>query len=288
MNDERSGFKEFYPALCNLDHRVETIEQYMSAIDYAYRVLWDDTGIKDEIKYSPKLWFRGVKASDYPLLPSIGRNNLTVENETVYMSKFKSKAVPYLSDPALSPGSDFISAYWKWLFLMHQYGIPTRIMDWTEDALVALIFAIDADATQEEKSKDAAVWCLNPIKLNTAFSFHDYYPAGYIPNVQEKSVYRLFGPFKNRFINKKPVAVYSSVTSPKIIVQRGTFTVFPYTVPLEDMKELPDSCQYLFKIVLSKNAREIMTEQLRRYGITKAQLMPELESVAQEIFREEF
>ncbi|MCX7773939.1 MAG: hypothetical protein N2376_12595 [Clostridia bacterium] len=52
------------------------------------------------------------------------------------------------------------------------------------------------------------------------------------------------------------------------------------------MKDLPDSSQYLLRITIDKNARATITEQLRRYGINKAQLMPELASVAKEIFEE--
>ena len=287
MIEEGLSFKEFYPALCNMEQKVESVEQYMKAIDNAYRILWSDNQEVQEIKYSPKLWFRGLRAAAYPLLPALGRNGLHAEYESVYLSKFKSKAFPYLDQISLRSGAEGTGAYWEWLFLMQHYGIPTRLMDWSEDALVALIFAIDLEATEEEMSNDAAVWCLNPVQLNTAFTFHDYYPEGYIPNIQEKGVYEMFGPQKNPFQNKKPAAVYSPINSPKIIVQRGTFMVFPYTVPMVDMKDLSDSYQYLFKIVIAKEFRASLTEQLRRYGITKAQLMPELKSIALELIQEE-
>lgn len=287
MLSDHSGFKEFYPALCGLEQRVDTVGKYIKAVDNAYRVLWNENQGTNDVKYSPKLWFRGLRDHDYPLLPVIGRKGLSVEYENIYLSKFKAMAVPYLNQMSIKPIAEERDGYWDWLFLMQQYGAPTRLLDWSEDALVALVFAVDPMASDEEKSKDADVWCLNPIKLNTAFTFHDYYPEGYIPNVQEKGVYEIFGPNKNGIQNKKPAAVYSPMNSPRIIVQRGTFTVFPYTVPLEDMRDLPDSDQYLYKIVIAKEFRKSINEQLRRYGITKAKLTPELDSVAQEIFLED-
>ena len=45
----------------------------------------------------------------------------------------------------------------EWYSLMRHYGIPTRMVDFTESALVALYFALsDCDAKH-----DFAVWCVN-------------------------------------------------------------------------------------------------------------------------------
>lgn len=285
MREEHSGFREFYTSLSGYETKVKTAEQFMRAVDNAFGILCD--AISDEnIKYSQKLWFRGIRAYDYPLLPAIGRNNLNVEYEATYLSKFKSKALLYLDQIPFSKISEENGSYWEWLFLMHHYGVPTRILNWTEDAIVALIFAVDMDASDEEKQKDAAVWCLNPVMLNTSFNFHEYYPSGYIPNVRERGVYDIFGPNMGSFRNNRPAAVYGPVNSTKIIMQRNTYTVFPYTVPLTDMRDLPDSRKYLFRITIDKESREYITDQLRRYGITKEKLMPELDTVAREIFKE--
>ena len=167
MREERSSFREFYPALCGFEQKVETVEQYMRAVDNAYRVLWNEEQLAADIKYSPRLWFRGLKSSDYPLLPSIGRKELHVEAENTFLLKFKARALTYMDRASARPGCEGANAYWDWLFLMQYYGVPTRLMDWSEDALVALLFAIDSDTSPEEKINDAAVWCLNPVKLNT-------------------------------------------------------------------------------------------------------------------------
>lgn len=285
MTEERSGFREFYASLSGFDTKVKTVEQFIRAVDNAYGILCDV--ISDEnIKYSQKLWFRGLRAYDYPLIPSIGRGELNVEYEPVYLSKFKSKAMLYMDQIPFKPVTEGNGSYWEWLFLMHHYGVPSRLMNWTEDALVALIFAVDPDASDEEKAKDAAVWCLNPVMLNTTFNFHEYYPSGYIPNVREKGVYELFGPNKGNLRNTRPAAVYGPINTPRIIMQRSTYTVFPYTVPLSDMRDLPESRKYLYRITIDKESREYIIDQLRRYGITKEKLIPDLETLAREIFQE--
>ena len=50
--------------------------------------------------------------------------------------------------------------------------------------------------------------------------------------------------------------------------------------------QLPDSGQYLTNIIINKDARKSLTEQLRKYGLTNAQLFPEIGSIANEIKEE--
>ncbi len=268
--------------------KIETVEEYLEEVDKVYKNLWKNEQSDDILKYSPKLWYRGLKDVDYLMLPSIGRKPLSVDYETIYMSKFKSKFIPYLGSLPAYPLSEGLPGYWGWLFLMQHYGVPTRLMDWSEDALVALLFAIDINATPSELEKDPVVWCLNPVKLNEAFTFNNVYPPGYIPNVAENEVYKMFGPDGNSFNNKKPCAVYGPLNTTRIIAQKGVFTIFPYTKDLVEFDKLPDSFCYLEKIIIDKDARKDLTDQLRRYGFNYAQLFPELGFVGMEITEESY
>lgn len=268
--------------------KIETVGEYLTAVDKVYQRFWGNKQAADTLRYSSKVWFRGMKDVDYQLLPSLGREPYSVDYETIYLSRFKSQAIPYLQNLPAFPLSEGPSGYWAWLFLMQHYGVPTRLMDWSVDALVALLFAIDVNAKPAELLKDPVVWCLNPVKLNEAFTFNTVYPPGYIPNVEEPEVYGLFGPQAGGLNNKKPCAAYGPLNNTRIIAQKGVFTIFPYTKPMIEFDKLPDSPMYLTKIVIDKDARKPMTEQLRKYGFTYAQLFPEIGSIGMEISQEGF
>ena len=257
-----------------MDNSVHSIEEYIKKIQQYY----NDTCFLEKEKigreFKCSLWFRGVKRDDYDLLPSICRGELTTDYETYFMSRFKSKAISYVEN---------MPSYWGWLFLMQHYGVKTRLMDWTRDAMTALLFAV-IDAREDEREQNAAVWCLDPIKLNEGFKFYDYYEKGYIPNVEEDIVTTTFGPGTNKVISiNKPCAVIGPMNNPRIIAQKGVFTVFPNNEEVTPLNKLRDSSEYLRQIVICANSRDYILDQLQMIGIKKSSLFPELSTIAEEI-----
>ncbi len=263
--------------------RVNSVQEFLTAIDVAASALCDPTQ-----NQNCELWYRGQVQTGYKLLPNIARSTkaglkLNPELETVFLSKFKSLSIPYVESLPTPPLPNGTTPYWSWLFQTQHYGVPTRLLDWTHDALVALYFATNPEDSSLTPGIDAAVWVLNPVVLNKAFSFNSYVKSGYIPNVEETGFNVLFGPDSELLSSPKPAAAIGPLNNNRIIAQRGVFTVFPHQKNLLALEEFEDSAGYLFKICIASKSFNAIQAQLQRYGITKITLFPELQSVAGEI-----
>lgn len=136
---------------------------------------------KDTRKYP--LWFRGHEISSYNLEPGIYRSFSKGDEDNIF-NRGKNYGTLWLKEEYryqhfVARNYDKVStipeSQVEWQEVMQHYFSKTRLMDWSESAVVAAAFALEAyiNPLQEDheiqykrRHNSPTVWILNPIKLN--------------------------------------------------------------------------------------------------------------------------
>lgn len=213
--------------------------------------------------YGGSVWYRGQTKESYTLLPSY----LRADNapESTLLSAFKQNATMLTSN---QPTNSF-----DWMFLMQHYGIPTRLLDWSESPLVALYFAL----LKVEDEAEAVVWALKPTELNKNARIKNKSEEFYIPSFEDHEIkgYAIES-VSNTNVGLEPVAVIATRNNPRIQAQMGVFTIHANEkIPIEEI----GNQSHIIKYIIKKDSKENMLKQLKLLGITEFQLFPELASI---------
>lgn len=254
------------------EHTAGSVREFVRrAVDITAR--WSPTGP------SPTLWYRGVKSVAYDLVPG------------AYFRKECDEQTLALYFRQLSPGLLHHEPLddWEWYYLMQHYGLPTRLLDWTESALTALYFAVDEDG-----SSDGAVWVLHPVALNKLAGE----PYMIVPRIGNELDYWLprqcgrhvrahrFGQRERFGSNRKALAIYPKRHNPRIVVQRGVFTVHGKDeTPINHLKLKLGGQDRLAKLIIRANRRKTIRKELHMLGFDTTAIYPEAQSVAEDLKR---
>jgi hypothetical protein len=231
-------------------------------------------------------WFRGEPKkceNVIPLLPKLFRGSKksysqfkALENKLLQDFRLKAYAV---DKTPIRENTD------EWLFLARHFGLPTRLLDWSDGALIALYFSL-------LEKNDSVVWVLNPLEMNhlvdssingSAF-FSDQFPLTWykgkdgeinLGNINIKAAWENDPKIAVDF----PVAVYPPNIHPRLFVQKSCFTIHGTR---------PDSIAELFpsllvEININQGSKPSMLKELRMLGISNSTLFPDLDGLCKDL-----
>lgn len=214
-------------------------------------------------------FFRGQSDVSWKLICGAGRKNIGHSIETRLYYNFCSLG-GHIFEPGISS--------WDILYLMQHHGLPTRLLDWTENFAVALYYAL-LDAKDE-----CAIWILDPYALNQEMQNIEHveyldvgYPEGYESYFIDDRL-RLINDFRPQV-----VAVASKKSNIRMRSQRGVFTLHKdINKPLEEM-----CLDAIKKIVIPMDAFPEAKQFLRLAGINEFSLYPDLDGLCRYLIKEE-
>lgn len=160
---------------------------------------------------------------------------------------------------------------------MQHYGVPTRLLDWSENPLVALYFAV---SEVEHDNDDAAIWILRPNKLNTNAHINDKDEPDYIPSFDDEEVqgYSTERVRIDKRMQLFPIATIATRNNPRIQAQLGTFTIHHNEpIPIEEVGD-GSQCK---KIIVPHKDKEKVREELSLLGMNRLSLFPEIASISE-------
>lgn len=209
-------------------------------------------------------WWRGEGVVDgtWTLKPQIYRK----EHDEAFLSfHFINRAKVRCSKWPTGP-DDWPS----WLFLMQHYGLPTRLLDWTESPLIALYFAVK-DAVYQRQS--GRIWCLQPYKLNSLFDVNGIA----LPQMEDAHFLCQEAFIKNRNPSSKILSVVGDHFDVRHLVQSAAFTIHGITTALN---EHPEKNRFLLEFEVSGEMKRDLLYALKIIGIRESYLFPDLDHLA--------
>jgi len=208
------------------------IEQRLKSVDEIHILL-------KKYRNNSAMKYRGQSNSDWFLIPKAGREMFVHVSDGEIFKHWKRRASLYLSKQNYTD--------WELLSIAQHNGLPTRLLDWSHNPLVAFFFA-----TIDNLDVDGAVYIFQPTE------FVDFTK---VSPFEIKSKYLFYQP---------------STSSERLANQFGYFSV--HSQPKE-----PFDDESITKIIIPKRFKKEISRLLNQYGINYLLLFPDLEGLSKHL-----
>ncbi len=208
-------------------------------------------------------WFRGHADLKWRLTPSALRYGTQAKRDRALdlLADFQRFAEIKLTNPP--PPDEKL----KWVQLARHHGLPTRLLDWTQNAAIALYFAC-----LDPKEQDGAVFVLNPIGLNREMALKK--PRVFDAHRDRELILEYLNLTGHRGLRiRKTIAIHPTWNSERIMLQQGVFTLHgsPYFTLTSKQ------ASSLVCVRIRKEYKAVLLHELERVGVSEMTIFPEPE-----------
>jgi type I restriction enzyme M protein len=221
------------------------------------------------------IWFRGHADARWELKPSAGRPfdlgglvkpgmgaDELYKQEAALLQRFRRDGYPFVQR---------LLSEWEAITLAQHHGLPTRLLDWTSNPLVALFFA-----AEKHPETDGSVFAYRPRKSwdHLISMFPGQNPKS--PSVPD--------PLKTPGIK----IVFPMLLADRLVAQSGGFTIQDPLAPLtardtEQFNEGSLDLVELLKWNLPAGSKLSILDELHRVSVNRRTLFPGLDSLGDEL-----
>lgn len=266
-----------------------------------------------KLKEDEEIWFRGedAKYRHTTLLPKLFRH---LPSHLDIISKNILRKEEFIHNEFSRCGTQLYGhdnvEDWDWYFLMQHHGAPTRLLDWSDGALMGVHFAV---RESHEESKGAFVYLVDPNLLTdeigelpevkqfaTAWKNYRKYrmkhykgwprawDGVYVPGMHSLSDRK---PRSTKSGNRKPrkpelpnaplVLEFPQITR-RVAAQRSRYIVYGSDKNWLTRWAEKDSSR-LWRIFIPKSSTPEIRTQLRDAGLTESVIFPDLDGLGREL-----
>ena len=251
-----------------------------------------------------EIWFRGQSRLSDALTPtlyryaSLGSGFHRKENSLLADFKLQAKSLtqsPYSGEPEK----------WFWYVTARHHSLPSRLLDWSDNVLIALYFALESSWNSVDKiiwtehrhsthrvatkAEPPAIWVLEAASLNRAsqgisgilsFETKEKCLSSYYPHPST-------GFIKRTKYNRYPIAMYPARMTPRVHSQRSYFTLHGTDQrPLEffaNNKRTARRSVQLAQIPIKTSRIPYLIDDLILCGIVPSAIYADLDSIAKNV-----
>ncbi len=229
------------------------------------------------MRYRDNCVYRGMSDKQWSMMPSLNRvcaHDLSLERQM--LRSFRKYGYADLQQ---------VTSFWQMLAMAQQFGLPTRLLDWTYSPLVAAHFATE---DQESYDKDGIILCVHIDKMNHQLPLK-------LKNMLEKERGNIFtmemmdrvadGFDALQHISEKPFALFFEPASAvnRIANQYALFSVC--SDPAVSIDTLAPEEKTFRRIIIPAEVKLEIRDKLDYINISERMIYPGLDGICKWITR---